>query len=514
MLGLIVVYVPLAGAGPSIQRAGVMGAVGVLATLAGRRASRLYALLLALGVTLAIDPGVAADIGWQLSFAAVTGIFLLAAPLRRAIAARLGPGALRRTVAEGAAVTIAATLATAPLIAFHFETLSTMTLVANLLAMPAVAPAMWLGMTVAAASQVPGLPVEALNWLNALLLGYIAQVADWCGRPSWAQIDIHLSLAGLAAAYAALAAAIVAAVRLARRRRLKRAADGPKSRAGGDMPAHRRRLLLAALGLVMVGLWWVARGAGGTGGARVGAAGRGPRRRPGRRDPAAAGRCPGGPGRRWTAGRRPRRQAGGRRGRAAGRGDRLPRRVRPRRRDRRTARSSSRSSRLVYARLGRQPLEAARAAGAVPVRAALGGELRSGGLRLEVLWPPRELLEEAAPGIDPNRLALVLLARWRDFSMLLTADAEAESVPLDPGPLDVLKVAHHGSDDAGLAALLDRTAPRLAVISVGADNSYGHPTAETLSTLAEHGVRTLRTDDDGTVTIDVQRGTVAVATGN
>ena len=68
--------------------------------------------------------------------------------------------------------------------------------------------------------------------------------------------------------------------------------------------------------------------------------------------------------------------------------------------------------------------------------------------------------------------------------MLLTADAEAEAVPLDPGPIDVLKVAHHGSDDAGLGALLDRTRPRLAVISVGADNPYGHPTAGTLATLA------------------------------
>ena len=38
----------------------------------------------------------------------------------------------------------------------------------------------------------------------------------------------------------------------------------------------------------------------------------------------------------------------------------------------------------------------------------------------------------------------MLLARWRGFSMLLTADAEAEAVPLDPGPIDVLKVAHHG----------------------------------------------------------------------
>jgi competence protein ComEC len=118
VLGLIAVYVPLAGAGPSIQRAAVMGGVGVLATLAGRRSSRLYALALALGVTLAVDPHVAGDVGWQLSFAAVIGILLLAAPLRGAIVARIGSGAGRRALAEGVAVTVAATLATAPLIAF------------------------------------------------------------------------------------------------------------------------------------------------------------------------------------------------------------------------------------------------------------------------------------------------------------------------------------------------------------------------------------------------------------
>ena len=97
-----------------------------------------------------------------------------------------------------------------------------------------------------------------------------------------------------------------------------------------------------------------------------------------------------------------------------------------------------------------------------------------------------------------------LLARWHDFSMLLTADAEAEAVPLDPGPVDVLKVAHHGSDDAGLDDLLDRTRPRLAVISVGEDNPYGHPTPSTLATLAAHRVRTLRTDLDGTITFEVE----------
>ena len=99
----------------------------------------------------------------------------------------------------------------------------------------------------------------------------------------------------------------------------------------------------------------------------------------------------------------------------------------------------------------------------------------------------------------------MLLARWHRFSMLLTADAEAEAVPIDPGPVDVLKVAHHGSDDAGLDALLDRTSPRLAVISVGADNPYGHPTPETLATLAEHRVPDAAHGRGGDVTIDVTR---------
>src|SRR4051794_28364511 len=157
MLALIVCYVPLAGAGPSIQRAGVMGGLSVIATLVGRRSSRLYALALAMVVTLAIDPGIAGDVGWQLSFAAVLGIFLLAAPIRAALAPRLpAPGSLARTLCDGVAMTLAATIATAPLIAFHFGQIPVLTLVANLLALPAVAPAMWLGMLAAACGQVPG----------------------------------------------------------------------------------------------------------------------------------------------------------------------------------------------------------------------------------------------------------------------------------------------------------------------------------------------------------------------
>jgi competence protein ComEC len=169
--------------------------------------------------------------------------------------------------------------------------------------------------------------------------------------------------------------------------------------------------------------------------------------------------------------------------------------------------------RLAYARLSRRLRGEAEATGARPERIAKGVSLRSGRLRVEVLWPPPELLTTPLAGADPNTQALVLLARWGDFSMLLTADAEAEAVPLDPGPVDVLKVAHHGSEDAGLEALLDRVAPRLAVISVGAENSYGHPAQATLATLAEHRVPVLRTDRDGTIVLEVSSNSVSVGAG-
>jgi competence protein ComEC len=166
--------------------------------------------------------------------------------------------------------------------------------------------------------------------------------------------------------------------------------------------------------------------------------------------------------------------------------------------------------RLLYGVLRGRTLAEVAAAGIPGRHLARGSELRSGGLRLDVLWPPAELLAGSHTGEDPNQLALVLLVRWRRFSMLLTADAEAETTPIEPGPIDVLKVAHHGSDDAGLGDLLDRTRPGLAVISVGAGNPFGHPTPATLATLSSHGVPTLRTDRDGTVVLEVVGGSVRV----
>jgi competence protein ComEC len=512
VLALIAVYVPLTGAGPSIQRAAVMGAAGIVATLAGRRTSRLYALALAAGATLAIDPSIGADIGWQLSFAAVLGILLLATPLRRWLGTWLGTRGWQRALAEGVAVTVAATLATAPLIAYHFETFSTTTLAANVVALPAVAPAMWLGMASAAGSQLPGFPVEVFNLPASLLLAYIAQVAAWCAEPSWAEVEVNLDGAGLVASYAALAAAALAWRYLTALRH-----RSSRGRRNARIPCIRTAsrsswALLAGVALVLaLALLWP-RGDPAAGrpftGLRISVldVGQGdaillqPARGP-------AILVDGGPP-----------------------GDELAAKLADAGVEQLGAAVVSHDqsdhvggieellgtypvARLLYGRLGRATIAAARSAGASTAQVARGTTIRSGPLRLEFIWPPPELLAEPEPGADPNQLALVALARWRGFAMLLSADAEAEAVPLDPGHIDVLKVAHHGSDDAGLADLLDRTRPALAVISVGEGNSYGHPTAATIATLADHGVRTLRTDRDGAVTIEVSNGPIVLSDG-
>ena len=224
---LVALYVPLAGGGPSIQRAGVMGVAGLIAALAGRPTSRWYALGLAAAVTLALNPRAAGDPGWQLSFVAVIGLLALVPPLRPRLARRMPA-----PVAEAAAMTLAATLATAPLLALHFEQVSLASLPANLLAAPAVAPVMWLGMAAVAAAQIA--PVLALPAVLAAgpLLGYIGWLAEHASALPLAAVPVRIGgPMGLAAAYAALAAAGLVAHRVARLL-LRRARAAPRRAAG------------------------------------------------------------------------------------------------------------------------------------------------------------------------------------------------------------------------------------------------------------------------------------------
>ena len=380
-------------------------------------------------------------------------------------------------------MTAAATLATAPLIAFHFGEVSTVTLVANLLALPAVAPAMWLGMLAAAAGQVPGLPGRGGQparapaarlrrpgrlLVRAAVLG-LGRREPRAGRPDRL---LRGDRGGRAAASRGCCAASPHRVP-GRRGGRARPLDWSRSRSLAALVARRRDAgRLAGAGPPPAGLRITVLDVG-QGDAIL-------------LQPAAAPRDP---GRRRAARRRPGAQLRRGRRRAPRRRRRHPRPVRSRRRHRGAARRAADRD----ARLRRSPAAACSGEAARRGRAAEPG--RRGGDRCAraasastFVWPPPSLLDGSHAGEDPNRLALVVVARWGRFSMLLSADAEAESTPIDPGPVDVLKVAHHGSEDAGLDGLLERTMPRLAVISVGEDNPYGHPTAATLATLASHGV--------------------------
>jgi competence protein ComEC len=134
------------------------------------------------------------------------------------------------------------------------------------------------------------------------------------------------------------------------------------------------------------------------------------------------------------------------------------------------------------------------------VAPAAGQAIDIGGLRFRVLWPPAG---DRAEG-NPNDHAIVSRLEVGGFSMLLTADAESNvTLPLELAPVDVLKVAHHGSADPGLGALLERLKPRIAAIEVGRHNTYGHPTKSTLAALARAVPTVVRTDEDGTVRLHV-----------
>lgn len=543
-LAAVACYVPLAGAGPSIQRAGVMGAAGLVAALAGRPSSRWYAVLLAAAVTLALDPRACEDVGWQLSFAAVISILALHARLRRllrgpaialdehvavraaraeAVAAgptragdarhrarmRAGGRRLRAAFADAAAdagaLTIAATLGTAPLMALHFEQASLVSLPANLLAAPAVAPVMWLGTL---AGVLGGEAAVVLDAVAGVPLGYLAALARASAAVPHASVPVALpGPAAAVAVYAALGALCL--VRLGERSRrwlvrssLARAGPWPvEARAKGVPPPLRPRwaTIFPLAVLLTAGALLAAPGPPappaeptlsmldvGQGDAILLQDG-------GRAALFDTGR-PGSPlveelrGSGVRAldvvvlthssadhegnlaallrafpvgivldGRGPGLERGGEGG--TGRFEGLP---------------------------PRQPR-------AIPER---GRRFSIGRIAVEILWPPPG---EERRG-DPNLTAVVAVARTATSSALLTADAESPvTLPLDLPDVDVLKVAHHGSADPGLPALLEELTPRTALIPVGR-NTYGHPAPETLAALRSvPDVR--RTDRDGTIRV-------------
>jgi competence protein ComEC len=148
-----------------------------------------------------------------------------------------------------------------------------------------------------------------------------------------------------------------------------------------------------------------------------------------------------------------------------------------------------------------------------------GSRVRLDDIAFQVLWPdpgrvPREP-PDAGRGI--NDVSVVLLGEVAGRRFLLTGDVEDDVDPILAGrglpPVDILKVAHHGSGTASTPAFVDEVHPRVAIVSAGAGNPYGHPARSTIDRLRNAGARVLRTDLDGSVEITIQPGgEIAVAT--
>jgi len=142
----------------------------------------------------------------------------------------------------------------------------------------------------------------------------------------------------------------------------------------------------------------------------------------------------------------------------------------------------------------------------VPLKA--GDRRSTDGLFFRILAPAEDAELSARKRNDDS---LVMSVTYGRTTALLEGDAEKESerrIAQEQPQADLLKVAHHGSATSTIPELLAAVHPRLAVISVGSRNVYGHPRLEVLERLAESHVRTYRTDLDGAVTIYLDGQTV------
>ncbi|RZQ60413.1 ComEC/Rec2 family competence protein [Amycolatopsis suaedae] len=473
-------YVVLVGPEPSVLRAAVMGAVGLLALGLGRDGSAVPALALAVAGLVLWDPAMAADVGFALSVVATAGLVLVAPRCAAALAGRGVPVGL----AEALAVPVVAFLVTAPVLAGVSGELSMVAVVANLLAAPVVAPATVLGVLATvlsvvspgAASAAAHVAEPALDWLILVAREGAALPGAVLGWPSgwWGGV--------LAAA---AVGAIVAAVRI---RRLR-----------VGLAVLLVVLLLVVVPVRMVAPAWPPAGWSvavcdvGQGDALALATAE-----PGRAVVVDAGPEPG-----------PVDRCLDRLG-----VDRVPLLVLSHLHADHVGGLSSvfegRTVGAVAVGPGRSPGWAWREVGeqaarhGVPlVDLAAGLRLEWPGLGLEVLGPryagPEG--EGERDGTAINNSSVVLRATTPAGRLLLTGDVElaAQADLLASGAdlrAEILKVPHHGSR-ATLPRFVEAVAPRLASVSVGAGNTYGHPARSTVDALLAAGALLVRTDLDG-----------------
>ncbi|MFF4876209.1 ComEC/Rec2 family competence protein [Micromonospora sp. NPDC000668] len=472
----LVGFVILVRPSPSVVRAATMGAIGLAALAAGRPRAALPALAAAVTVLVLADPELAGDAGFALSVLATGGLLLLAPRWRDGLRRRGVPAGL----AEALAVPAAAQLACGPVVAGISGTVSLVAVPANLLAVPAIAPATVLGVLAATVSPLWPAGAEFAAWLASWPAWWLVVIAKQGARLPAGTLPWPGGVWG-ALLLAGLTVALLIAVRRPLVRRLV-AVVGVAALLGA-LPVR-----LVASGWPPSG-WVVVACAVGQGDALVlpVAPGRavvvdaGP-------EPSAVDGCL--------------RRLGVREvpllvvshfhadhvGGVAGvfRGRRVAAVLTPQSTDPES---------------GRELVRAAATAGRAAVLTTVAGARHPvGGVDLLVLGPPYPL---AGTRSDPNNNSLMLRASVAGVRILLPGDAETEEqhailARAGPGQLraEVLKVAHHGSayQDPGF---LDAVRPAVALVPVGTGNTYGHPNPGLLARLSRDGARVLRTDTDG-----------------
>ena len=487
----LVGFVILVRPSPSVLRAAAMGAVGLLALALGRPRVATAALATAVIASLLFDPALAVSAGFLLSVLA-TGALVLLAPRWRD---RLRAAGVPAGLAEALAVPAAAQVACAPVIAALSGQVSLVALPANLFAAPAVAPATVLGVAAAAVSPL---------WPDAA--GVLAWVGSWPAR--WLVLVAHTGASvpsgalGWARGWpgALSLVAVTAGFWLAARHPVSRRLALVLVLAGavGALPVRWLAAGWPPAGAVVV-VCDVGQGdaialPAGDGTAVV--VDTGP-------DPVPVDACL----RRLGVGAvelvvishfhadHVAGLPGVVRGRSIG-GFAVPSFAEP-----------AEGAALVRT--------TAAGAGLATTEVGPGWTFHAGDVDLSVVGPVHTLVGTHS---DPNNNSLVLLARVRGTSILLPGDAEVEEqVDLlrSVGPqllhVDVLKVPHHGSSYQD-SELLDATGARIALVSVGADNPYGHPNLALLKHLADDGMRVLRTDRQGDLAVVVTADGLGVVT--
>jgi competence protein ComEC len=504
----IVLYVLLVGADPVVVRAGVMGGLLVTATHLGRR-STAYVSLFASAIFLTlINPLALWDVGFQLSFAATWSMILFTPAIEGLFEsglARVVPRERARellcTLNDVLIVTLAAQVLTLPLIVYYFGRLSLVAPLANLLILPVQPPIMVLGGIATVVGLVAPLESVArvLAWAPWLCLAYTNAVVRWMA--GWPLASLQLSRAA-ATWFAVGYCAILGAVWLWRRRREStRRAATTLARQGSS----RALIALAFAAAILAGLAILQLPDGklhvafldvGQGDAIL--------------ITTPHGRqilVDGGPSPTALTTSLGREMAFWDRSidlvvMTHPDADHITGLVEVLKRYRVDGWLDNGQSDddAVYAECLRLLEE--RGVARHTVRAGDRLDLGSG-IALEVLHPPLKPI--TGSDADDNNNSVVLRATWGEAGFLLTGDVEAEAERLllasgQPLDADVLKVAHHGSGGSSTAAFLAAVDPLYAVISVGADNRFGHPQAAVLERLGAAGdVTVLRTDEVGTV---------------